>query len=240
MSGTESGYTKNAANLNDLIIRLKTLGPAYQPPKDHFKIEALEKLAKEVEETNRILSKVSPVYSKAVDDQELIFKQLNNLITRSYNYVKVATDNPSELNTAKTLADKLRGVVKKSTSSNAAADGTKLPSQAKTSYDNRIEHLKQYIDVLSTSQVYKPAEEDLSIASLQTQLEKMQSSVNNVALIKPDIDDARRNRFNIFYDSQNNLIDTVQGVKTYIKASLKNDHPEKKYILGIPFKRLKM
>ncbi|RQO78004.1 hypothetical protein DBR40_08600 [Pedobacter sp. KBW01] len=105
MSTTESDFAKNAANLKDLIIRLKPLGADYQPPKLKFSIENLEQLSTNADEAIRIVSQVLPVYSKAVDEQELIFKPFNHLITRSYNYLKVAIDNPAELQTAKTLAD---------------------------------------------------------------------------------------------------------------------------------------
>jgi hypothetical protein len=78
MANTESGYPKNAANLKDLIIRLKTLGVDYNPPKPKFSIEALEILSKNADDATRALSLVLPVYSKAVDEQELILNFLTH------------------------------------------------------------------------------------------------------------------------------------------------------------------
>jgi len=233
MSTTESGFTKNAANLKDLIIRLKILGAAYQPPKQAFQIEALELLSKNADESTRILSQVIPIYSKAVDEQELIFKALSNLITRSYNYLKAAIDNPAELQTAKTLADNLRGISSKTTK----ADGTSTQPHVRVSYDTKVENLKQYIDVLIISKIYSPAEADISIEALQTLLISMESNITAVAIAKTPVDDARRNRFNAFYDKQSGLVIIVKGVKNYIKASLKSDHPQLKHILALTFSK---
>lgn len=113
MLSSETGYAKNSANLKDLIIRLKTLGTDYQPPKAMYEIKALELLSKNADDAMRVVNQLLPVYSKAVDEQELIFKPLNKLITRSYNYLKAAIANPAALQTAKTIADHLRGQVRK-------------------------------------------------------------------------------------------------------------------------------
>lgn len=235
MANTDSGYPINAANLKDLIIRSKTLGADYTPPKPKITIEALELLSKNAEEANRALSLVLPVYSNAVDEQEILFKPLAALITRSYNYFKVVVDNPDKLQTAKTLADRLKGMGKNS----IAADGSDGPSKSRVSYDNRVENFKQYIDVLNTSKVYEPAQEDISIGTFQALLAKMETNITAVALAKAPVDDARKKRFNIFH-GEKGLIDTVLDVKNYIKAILKSDHPQRKHILGLTFTRLKL
>ncbi|MGM9476098.1 hypothetical protein ACS5PU_06700 [Pedobacter sp. GSP4] len=234
MSNTESGFAKNAANLKDLIIRLKTLGDDYQPPQPKFSIDDLEQLSKSAEDATRAVSQVLPVYSKAVDDQELIFKPFSSLITRSYNYLKAAINNPAELQTAKTLADKLRGIGKK----NTTAEEASLRINARVSYDARVENFKQYLDVLITSKVYQPVETDISIASFQNLLSSMEANITAVALAKTPVDDARKKRFTIFYAEQIGLIDIVLGVKNYIKASLKDDHPQRKHILALTFTRM--
>nr|WP_276900210.1 hypothetical protein [Pedobacter kyonggii] len=236
MANSESGYAKKAANLKDLIIQLKTLGADYHPPKAAFEIKALEQLSTNADNIMRIFSQVLPVYSKAVDEQELIFKPLNNLITRSYNYLKAAIDNPAELQTAKTLANNLRGMTKKSTT----ADGAITHSHSRVSYDNRIENFKQYIDVLITSKIYAPNEADISIESLQTLLASMENNITAVAIAKTPVDDARKHRLNIFHAEQIGLVDIVLGVKSYIKASLKSDHPQRKHILALTFTRMKL
>ncbi|TBO41312.1 hypothetical protein [Pedobacter kyonggii] len=78
MANKESGYAKNAANLKDLVIRLKTLGDDYNPPKPKLSVEALEILSKNADDATRALSLVLPVYSKAVDEQELILRKICN------------------------------------------------------------------------------------------------------------------------------------------------------------------
>lgn len=232
MSSTETGYPKNAANLKDLITLIKTLGNDYQPPKSKFELKELEQLSKNADDATSIVSQVLPIYRKAVDEQELIFKPLDNLVTRSFNYLKAAIDNPDELQTAKTLAHQLRGMTKKT-----QINGDTVSSKSRLSYDNKIINLKQYIDVLITSKVYNPKETDISIKSMQALLCAMEANIAAVADAKAPVNDARKNRFTIFYADQIGLVDIANGVKNYIKASLKKDHPQYKYILSIKFKK---
>lgn len=234
MSSSEGGYAKNAANLKDLIIRLETLGTDYKPPQPIYEIKALTQLSKAAEDASRAVSKVLPVYAKAVDEQELIFKPLGNLVTKSFNYLKAATTNAATLQTAKTLADKLRGIAK---SKKISDDGTIQSHQSSKSYDNRIENLKQYIDVLITSDIYKPAEKEIGIEIFQKMLTSMENNITAVALAKTPVDEARKKRFEIFYAQPNGLIDIVTGVKSYIKAVLDKNHPQYKHIIALRFSR---
>lgn len=234
MSSSEGGYAKNAANLKDLIIRLETLGTDYKPPQPIYEIKALTQLSKAAEDASRAVSKVLPVYAKAVDEQELIFKPLGNLVTKSFNYLKAATINAATLQTAKTLADKLRGIAK---SKKVSDDGTTQSHQSSKSYDNRIENLKQYIDVLITSDIYKPAEKEIGIEIFQKMLTSMEDNIKAVALAKTPVDEARKKRFEIFYAQPNGLIDIVTGIKNYIKAVLDKNHPQYKHIIALRFSR---
>jgi len=93
---------------------------------------------------------------------------------------------------------------------------------------------------LITSKVYEPTEADINIASFQSLLSGMEANITAVALAKTPLDDARKNRLNFFYTEQTGLIDIVLGVKNYIKASLKNDHPQRKHILALNFSRVNL
>jgi hypothetical protein len=232
MSSSESGYAKNAANLKDLILLLETLGKDYQPPKPKFELKELKQLSKNADEATRVVAQVLPVYRKAVDEQELIFKPLDNLVTRSFNYLKAAINNPAELQTAQTLARQVRGMTKKT-----QIDGETVSSHSRLSYDNKIENFKQYIEVLTTSGVYSPKETDISIKTFQTLLAAMESNITAVARTKAPLNDAQKKRFTVFYTEQIGLVDIVTGVKNYIKASLKKDHPQYKYILDLKFNK---
>jgi len=235
MPGSETGYAKNAANLQDLIIRLKTLGADYNPPKALYTVKSLEQLTKKVNNAMHLVNQVLPVYRKAVDEQELTFKPLNKLITRSYNYLKVAINNPAELQTARTLADHLRGVPIKNT-----VDGISRKSKTNTSYDHKLAFFKQYINVLIVSGVYEPAEKDLKLTSFQTLLNAMESNVTAVAIAKIPVDDARKKRFTLFYAEQIGLVDIAMGIKSYIKSLLSKDHPQYRHIVGLTFRKMSL
>lgn len=65
----------------------------------------------------------------------------------------------------------------------------------------------------------------------------MESNIDAVARAKSPLNDARKKRFTIFYAEQIGLVDIATEVKNYIKAALKKDHPQYKYILALRFKQ---
>lgn len=235
MSSSETGYAKNAANFKDLIIQLKNLEGDYQPPKPSLNIEALEAISIKSEELMRTLSQLAPIYNQCVDKQELIFSTQNNLVTRSYNYLKVVVDNPGDLETIKTIADKIRGVNKKT---DPVEEGKTNHSQAQTSYDNKLENFKRYIDALQNTKVYLPLESDIKLETFNDLAVKMGEALTAVALSKSPVDVARKNRYNFFYADKTGLVDIANDIKTYSRAVLKKDHQLYKAIQDIKFNKI--
>lgn len=237
-STSETGNAKQLAGFEDFITQLLALGALYNPPKSELSISKLQEKLNEAKSAMRDISISTPPFSAAVDRQVLAFKFLNNKITRSLNYYKVCINNPMEIETAKSLADKIRGFQKKK----KVFDGVDKPatrsiSQSRMSYDTRIENLKQYIDVLASSNVYVNPGNDIDLDDLRAILSDMEDTNRTVAITKIPLDVVRKNRDVIFYAPVEGIADLVLSVKSYLKATLKKNNPFYNSLMGFIFKK---
>lgn len=237
-STSETGYAKQLAEFEDFTKLLSALGEAYNPPKPELAITNLLEQLNAAKSAMREISAALPPYSAAVDKQNLAFKFLNDRVTRSLNYYKVAISNPSEIDTAKNLADKIRGKSNRAKAVVAAdAAAPKSISQSQQSYDSRIENLKQYIDVLIVSGVYNNPGSEIGIDDLNLMLNEMEAANAVVAEAKIPLDVARKKRAVIFYEPVTGIADLVSNAKRYVKATVPKTNPHYNSLTGITFKK---
>ncbi|WP_316831342.1 hypothetical protein [Pedobacter aquatilis] len=236
-STSEVGFAKQLADYEDFLELLSKLGDLYMPPKRELHLINLRNHLTTAKEAMREVSTFLPPYSTAVDKQTLVFSLLNDKITRSLNFYKVCISNPKEIDTAKNLADKIRGVSKKSKSVKDADIPKKNVSQSQLSFDSRIENLKQYIDVLSASGEYATSGSGIDIEDLNSILTDMEATNGSVAAAKLPLEEARNKRYQIFYAPNSGLADLVINVKRYVRATLAKDNPFYNAITGFTFKK---
>ncbi|GGI24687.1 hypothetical protein [Pedobacter mendelii] len=235
---SETGNAKQLAGFEDFIAQITALGTLYNPPKPELRILNLQEKLTEAKIAMRDISIAMPPFSLAVDKQVLVFKSLNNKITRSLNYFKVCISNPKEIETAKSLADKIRGFQrKKKVPVSANKPANKSISQSRMSYDNRIENLKQYIDVLALSNVYLNPGNDIELDDLRIILNQMEDTNRTVAITKLPLEVVRKKRDIIFYAPVEGIADLVLSVKSYLKATLQKSNPFYNALMGFTFKK---
>lgn len=237
-STSEVGSAKQLAEFEDFVNQLTALGTVYNPPKPELAFANLKEQLTSAKNAMREISSAIPPYSTAVDKQTLAFKSLNDKITRSLNYYKVCIVNPEEIDTAKSLADKIRGVSKKAKIAiEGAVSETKKVSQSQMSYDSRIENLKQYIDVLTASGVYTSPGSGIELSDLAVLLKDMEESNRMVTETKAPLDLARNKRDGVLYTPKAGIADLVTNVKRYLKATLPKDNPHYNALAGFAFKK---
>ncbi|WP_316734872.1 hypothetical protein [Pedobacter aquatilis] len=236
-STSEVGFAKQLADYEDFLELLSKLDDLYMPPKRELSLANLRSHLTAAKEAMRAVSVAVPSYSTAVDKQTLAFSVLNDKITRSLNFYKVCISNPNEIDTAKNLANKIRGVSKKSKPVKDADTPKKNVSQSQVSFDSRIENLKQYIDVLSASGEYATSGSGIDIQDLNSILTEMEETNGNVATAKLPIEEARNKRYQIFYAPNSGLADLVTKVKRYLRATLAKDNPFYNAITGFSFRK---
>ena len=237
-STSETGYAKQLAEFEDFTNLLSALGELYAPPKPELQLANLQGQLNAGKAAMREISVAAPPYSAAVDKQNLAFKFLKDRITRSLTYYKVVILDPAEIDTAKNLADKIRGVPGKAkTAATDDATASKRISQSQQSYDSQIENLKQYIDVLTASGVYSNPGNGISIDDLNQMLSEMEATNAVVAEAKIPLDVARKKRDVIFYEPVTGIADLALNAKRYVKATVPKSNPHYNELTSIVFKK---
>lgn len=235
-SNSETGHAKNVANFKDLIVHVKSLGTAYKPSKDGLLIANLEAQHAAAAASLVSLSKEMPVYQKAVDAKKAAFAPLNKLVTRALNMFKASVENPPEVESASSLANKIRGFSKAKPEPVEGEEPAKTISTSQQSDDMIIANFQAFIEVLAANAAYQPNEAELKITSLNTLLASLEEKVAAVTQAQININIARTKRNAIIYTEGTGLVDTGASVKTYVKAAFTPKVANYKPILSLEFR----
>jgi hypothetical protein len=238
-SNSETGHAKNVANFKDLITHVKSLGAAYKPSKEGLLIANLEAQHTAAAASLLSLAKEMPVYQQAVDAKQAAFAPLNKLVTRALNMFKASVDNHQEVESASSLANKIRGVSKAKPVAPEGEEPVKTISTSQQSDDMLIANFRAFIEILAAHAAYEPNEADLKIASLKTLLASLEERTAAVTQAQININIARNNRNSIIYTEGTGLVDTGASVKTYVKAAFTPEVANYKPIMSLEFRNPK-
>ncbi|MCW3162850.1 hypothetical protein [Chryseobacterium oryctis] len=242
-STSETGHAKNIANLQDLISFCKGYADQYNPVKESLKIDSLETLYQDALQKLTETQNKKTLFDNATDDRINAFKDLNPLATKIINSLAVSGVSKLTVDNAKGFNKKLQGKSAKSTEiQTIAKDGEPTPktiSTSQQSYDSKIAHFSNMLQVLTESQEYNPNEEELKTTALQNKLTDLQAK--NTALINAytDYSNAKIKRDQKLYDPLIGLVQTAQEVKLYVKSVFGATSPQYKQVSGLQFTRAK-
>ena len=145
------------------------------------------------------------------------------------------------VNNAKTYNRKLQGS-SKSKAEPEAKEGEPAPKTIPTSqqsYDSKISHFANLIQVLEESGQYTPNEDDLKTITLQSKLSDLKAK--NTALINTytDYSNAKITRDQKLYDPVTGLCQTAKEVKQYIKSVFGATSQQYKQVSALEFNKIK-
>ncbi|WP_445747908.1 hypothetical protein [Polaribacter sp.] len=216
-STSETGHAKNVANFSSAYQILQEMGTLYNPSNAKIQLATLDPIRASLQTTINELNTKKPIYKNAVTERENAMAPLSKLVTRVLNFSKSLDISASDKENITNQAKKIRGdqKAKKTNPETTEADGI---STSQMSYDSRIANLDAFIKQLASYPAYAPNETALQIASLETlhtNLASLSATVNSAgnALIT-----ARINRNNVLYNNQNNVIQLMRDVKSYLKS----------------------
>jgi hypothetical protein len=242
-SVSETGHSKNIANLQDLISFCTAYGDKYNPVKEELKISSLESLYQDaLLKLNEAQTKKT-LFDNATNQRAEVFKELNPLATKVVNALAVSETNPLMLNNAKSYNKKLQGRTKAKPEVGKSEEETETPtrtiSTSQQSYDSKINHFSNLIQVLEQSAAYNPNEEELKTNALQDKLADMKNK--NTALIHANTEysNARLSRDQVLYNNLTGLCQITKEVKQYVKSVFGATSPQYKQISGILFTKVK-
>ncbi|MBI5215739.1 MAG: hypothetical protein HY960_08295 [Ignavibacteriae bacterium] len=233
---SETGHAKNVENFSTLISFCSGYGASYNPAKATLKVSSLETLRDTAKNSLADVNRVLAPFTTAVNERQAAFEPLNKLITRVVNALD-SSDAPKEtLADARTLANKLQG--KRSTElppppAEGEPDNTHSASQM--SFDNRIENLDKFIQLLTATPLYTPNETDLQVGTLTTLLETLRAKNKAVTDAYTPLSTARINRDTLLYQEETGLVDIAADVKSYVKSVFGATSPQFNQITAIKF-----
>ena len=234
-STTETGHNKNVANFSTAYQILEEMGTLYNPTNAKIQLVNLDPIRTSLQTTIVDLNNKKPIYKNAVSAREFAISPLGKLMTKSLNYAKSLDISVIDKENINAQAKKIRGD-QKPKSVNPETTETDGISTSQMSYDSRIANLQAYTNQLASHTEYAPNETEIQIASFQTlhtNLVTLSQAVNSAgnALIT-----ARKNRNNILYSNDTNVIQLIKDIKAYLKSLGEAGKPYYNAIVKLQFK----
>ena len=234
-STTETGHNKNVANFSTAYQILEEMGTLYNPTNAKIQLVNLDPIRTSLQTTIVDLNNKKPIYKNAVSAREFAISPLGKLMTKSLNYAKSLDISVIDKENINAQAKKIRGD-QKPKSVNPETTETDGISTSQMSYDSRIANLQAYTNQLASHTEYAPNETEIQIASFQTlhtNLVTLSQAVNSAgnALIT-----ARKNRNNILYSNDTNVIQLIKDIKAYLKSLGDAGKPYYNAIVKLQFK----
>lgn len=237
-STSELGHNKNVANLAAGIQILEEMGTLYNPTNANIFLSNLNPIKTELNGTIAVLNEKKPIYKNAVADREIEIAPLGKITTRALNFAKSLNISTTDKDNLASQAKKIRGDQKPKAVNPDTAEGDAI-STSQMSYDSRIANLETYTSQLASHPEYAPNETEIQIVSLQNyhqRLVTLSSLVNSAgnALIT-----ARKNRNDILYFNDTNIIQLIKEIKAYLKSLGQAGEPYYKALVKLQFKDIK-
>ena len=234
-SVSELGHNKNVANLTSGIQILEEMGTLYNPTNANIFLSNLNPIKTELNGTIAVLNEKKPIYKNAVAHREIIIAPLSKKTTKSLNYFKSLSVSATDKENVANQVKKIRGdkspkkVNPETTESNAI-------STSQMSYDSRIANLDTYINQLASHPEYVPNETEIQIPSLQAYHQELATASSQVNAAGNALLTARKNRNEVLYTNENNVIKLMQEVKAYLKSLGDAGTPYYKAFVKLKFK----
>lgn len=237
-SVSETGHNKNVANFASAIQVLVEMGSLYNPTNPNLLLANLNPVKTNLGGTITFLNNKKPVYKNAVADREILIAQLPSRLTMSLNYAKSTNISQTDKENISSQVKKMRGDKKAKVVNPETAEGDSI-STSQMSYDSRIANFDTYISQLSSLAEYNPNETVIQIADFQNYHQKLTNSSTLVNSAGNELITGRKNRNNILYNDQINVIQLMRDIKAYLKSLGSAAEPYYKAIVKLQFKDIK-
>ena len=234
-SVSEVGHGKNAANLASGIQILEEMGNLYNPTNPNIFLPNLNTIKAELNNVITVLNTKKPIYKNAVANREILIAPLSKKTTKSLNFFKSLNVSATDKENVANQVKKIRGD-KSPKKINPETTESDAISTSQMSYDNRIANLDTYINQLSSHPQYVPNETEIQVATLQAYHQELATASSQVNAAGNALLTARKNRNEILYTNENNVIKLMQEVKAYLKSLGDAGTPYYKAFVKLKFK----
>lgn len=237
-SVSETGHNKNVANFASAIQVLFEMGSLYNPTNPNLLLANLNPVKINLGGTITFLNNKKPIYKNAVANREILIAELPSRLTMSLNYAKSTNISQTDKENLSSQVKKMRGDKKAKVVNPETAEGDSI-STSQMSYDSRIANFDTYISQLSSLTEYNPNETVIQIADFQNYHQKLTNSSTLVNSAGNELITGRKNRNDILYNDQINVIQLMRDIKAYLKSLGSTAEPYYKAIVKLQFKDIK-
>ena len=237
-STSEVGHNKNVANFGYTCQIVTEMGSMYNPSNVNIKLPALTTMNTAIGLSMDNISIKIPIYKNLVADRDNLISPLPSLVTRIYNYSKSTSITKNDEEHIFSIVKKMRGGSGKKKVTDPAVTATKSISTSQRSIDNMVGNFKLLIDQVSSFPAYLPNEEDLQIASLEGYYNNLKSLNSQVNGAIDTLITARKDRDDLLYNNENNVILLVNDIKAYLKSLGATARPYYKAVVALKFKKM--
>lgn len=237
-STTETGHNKNVANFSRAYQIFEEMGSLYNPTNPNLQLANLAPIKTQLAGTITFLNEKKPVYKNAVADREIEIAPLGKLTTRTLNFAKSINISLTDKENLTSQAKKIRGDIKPKKVNPDTSESDAI-STSQMSYDSRIANLRTYTSQLASHPEYVPNETEIQIASLQTYHERLDTLSGLVNSAGNSLITARKDRNNILYFNDTNIIQLIRDIKSYLKSLGQAGEPYYKALVKLQFKDIK-
>lgn len=234
-STSETGHSKNIANFSTAIQVLVEMGGIYNPTNTNILIPNLNTVKAGLGNVITFLNNKKPIYKNAVADREILIAELPARLTMSLNFAKSTNISKTDKENLASQVKKMRGD-RKTAIVNPDTAGTDTISTSQMSYDSRIANFDTYISQLSSHSEYIPNETVITISNFQDYHQKLISSSSVVNSSANELITGRKNRNDLLYNNQTNVLQLVRDIKAYLKSLGTAGEPYYKAITKLQFK----
>lgn len=216
----ETGHAKNVNNFDTMLTYVNTLGEAYKPIKDIYKIPAMEALTAEAKLKLNEVNVNLIQYTDKVSIREQLFAPLKRTVYQAYAALKVNEDSEAVLEDAMHYVRLLKGQ-----RATKVKDESRTISVSQMSYDSRVSNFDKFILFLESNTTYAPNEENLQTTALRAYYNELVTANNEVRNIYTLLTQSRMERDIVLYQPKTGLVEVSKGVKIYLDSILATSHP---------------
>lgn len=193
-----------------------------------------------------MINNLLPAQTNAINTRNDVFSPLSKLITRVVNAALASDITSQTQKDVKSIAKKLQGKRASSTSPTTPDDpstpedeSTQTNSSSQLGFDQRIESMDEFIQLLAAQPTYIPNEPELKVTALLTLLSNMRTTNTNAINANTPISNARINRDVLVYAPDKGIVDIAKDFKSNIKSLFGATSPQYKQVSKLKFTKKK-
>jgi hypothetical protein len=248
MGNTDTGHTKNVANLKTMNSYLVGYGSDYAPTNSLIKLAAMQQLETDVVKMMDDCRTAKISFNDAVDKRINAFDGFQPFCTELIKAVRTSELLPETIQSAESINNKIQGrrissadtTPPPSNGDNTTEGdtGSKKISASQQSMDFLVERYAELLTLLEQQQNYAPAEVNFQMPALKAKLTKLMSAKEAVGPFQGKWTKARDLRTKLLYAKGTGLVDRTLIVKEYVEYVFKRTSLQAKQCRALTFKRI--